>query len=166
MSKIPKPLPYPHFFEDRKQLKGQLIYVIEPYPLSGVSLTIDRPDNHLRVRYADFAGNLLNPLNDERCSDVSTILGKILTIIVAAKIPVSQWYISNDMIVDVRKDYVNFLSPGFIRDLCGKMVATQKVTKIGIYDDCDEFNCAFLKPAKFNTAMQNNELVPLYVKRI
>lgn len=183
---IPTSLPYPEIYNlnDVNALRGKFCYVIEKYPLSGVSITIVRKDGNVCVQMADFLGKTINPdninENYEGCIDIimTTLVPRLIVTMKLSGIKQSLYYFANckdPILVDVRVSLNKFCGPGFVFDIFGRQgIPTQK--KIGDPLNLDEEGLKtikkgkgiysggkfIIKPSAFKTMIRGENILPLY----
>lgn len=164
---MPKPLPYPEIGSDVSELHDKmLVYVIKQYRMSGISMVVTKHDDGFIMQVADWSGTIIDPQIQQRLrDDVAAKVERILSIVKHAKIKQSQWYFSDDVLVDVRKSIDSFVGPGLLRDLCGKIFSTQEIIKItdfGSVKNDAGLKGSIIKPARYRTIVRDDSFIPLY----
>lgn len=181
---IPEPLPYPTIqpFETMVQLNNLFCYVIKPYPMEGISLTIVRKDGNVCIRIADWTGKLIDAETGEKDQFISKIMRELSHRLVLTMqligIPKALFYFSRDdkpRLVDVILTATKFVSPGFLFDFFGKQgfdiqqtignpvflspeELTRIKTKVGVYVH-DKY---IIKPSQFKFIVNGVEVTPMY----
>lgn len=188
-SKVPAILKYPPFspLNITNNIKNIFSYVIEHYGRDGLSLLIQRiPDkDDVRVLFGDWNGNIIDlrvpskySANAESIMNPkSGLIVPLLAIMKTTKILQAQYYFSLKKeltLVDVQVSLNKFLSPGFVRDLFGKIIATQNVLAIEAIDDrvlgaIDAATGTYtgdliIKPSSPKNRLDDRGYTPLYVE--
>lgn len=190
-SSTPTLLSYPRVlpFKDVPELKGAFVYVIEAYPLNGLSVVVARfmgDDGVPTVSWklGDWDGHIINmnkehPLKNAAKTFMYDYSDKILKAMQIIGLPQAQFYMSNAggklMLTDVRISANKLIGPGAIasEQLFSGVIATQKqVVKPMILDEEAQekikkrtrpFNVdVILKPSAFKTITRGRELQPMY----
>lgn len=180
---IPASLPYPDIYpiNEVNELKDNLCYVIEKYPLRGIGVIVVRKDDNVCIRFSDFHGNILRPDDGKYIQMINKVMDvsvpRIIATMMATRIPKSLYYFSGDdpVLVDMRASLNKYSSPGFLADIFGKQgVKTQKI--IGKPILVNDENLAMLreskgdyssgsfilKTVKFKSIMRGDNMLPLY----
>lgn len=181
---VPDILPYPRIDELKKvnELHNQYVYLIEKYPLFGISVVISIQDADVAIRAADFLGNLIDHRNSDYGEHFKIIMKdmtSIMKMMRLIKLDKSQFYFAIDkdgpILVDMRIALNKFVGPGYLRDFFGKIMRVQKTVEILTLDDdklqmilggegrySDEY---IIKCSSFKIkAVKNGEFIPLYAR--
>jgi hypothetical protein len=162
----PSILPYPKIpsIDSVPELSDRLVYVIDGYPLDGISILIFFKDGKFGVRFGDWDGNLIDPPK----ADVDNKVGPLMSLMINAKIPQAQFYFSeNGKLVDIRTSLNTMTGPGMVRDLCEKILDTQTIISVKILDEdllkeINNMEYVILKHSSFKVIIRDNEMLPLY----
>lgn len=174
MSEIPSILPYPTILplEEVPELDGRLVYVIEGYPLDGVGILLFFQDGKYGARFSDFDGNLIGPENlNDLAIDMPFFVEKLSELMLKARIPKAIFYVSeNGVLVDIRTSLNVMTGPGMLKDLCEKIVPTQKIIDIKPLDDdlkkeLVNEDYIILKHSSFKVITREGEMIPLYATK-
>lgn len=147
-NKLPQVLPYPQLldFNSTKSIRDIYSYIIKHYGNSGLSVLIYRQPSkdETVVICGDWNGNNIDLVDNSSklaeialkfCQDSLPLFVKTQSLI---KIDQAQYFFAlNDdklILVDIQLAYNKFASPGFIRDMFGKVFDTQEVMKTEIID--------------------------------
>lgn len=184
--KVPTLLSYPEVlkFGDIPELKNEFVYVIEAYPLNGLSVVAHRvqTDEGMQInwRLGDWDGNEINPIGKSPNAHwANKFLGeyspKILQIMQLIQLYHAQFYFSivdNDLcLVDIRLSLNKFTGPGMVKDIFGKAISVQKEVCKPMLLTPDEWQKmkdekrskpVIIKPSVFKTIMRNKALMPMY----
>lgn len=182
---IPDSLPYPEIYKlsEASEVRDKFCYILKPYPLAGVSLTIVRAEGQVLVRLADWGGKLIDAQECEESPFVKEVMKYgclIINFMKLSAIPKSQYYFSEDgevpRLVDMRLSLNKFCGPGYLVDFFGKMnipiqervgepiIANEdKIKQIQNGDGIYTSERYILKPSAFKSIMRGDNLVPLYV---
>jgi hypothetical protein len=180
---IPDSLEYPEILplKDVPALKNVLCYVIKAYPIDGIGVVITRDDEWLCSRISDFKGNILEP-NDAKYSNmIEHVMTKyipyIMSLMQCANMDKLLFYfadLDDPRLVDVRVSFNKFCSPGFVKDIFGKVVPVQEdiCKPIVLNAENMERLCTargdyssgnfILKPTAFKTIIRDGKILPLY----
>lgn len=182
---IPSILPYKSYLPEKfvKNLKGITCNIIRHYGAEGLSVLIYRrpSDDSVIVVCGDWAGNAIDliiksPLSiaaNEFISEQLPIFIKTMNII---KLEQCQLFLTTDplMLVDIQVAIDKLASPGMVRDLFGKIIATQEILKVEQLTDNSVAailagtgsyaNDIIIKPSKFRLENFNNSYIPFYVE--
>lgn len=174
----PSLLSYPEILslnDVRDEMIEQFCYIIKGYPLNGISILIKLNDEKIGtlIRIGDWNGNSLKPDSELKKYEkifLENYCIKFLDLCMNAKIQQIQFYISCEkesmVLVDARTSINNMVSPGYIKDIFGKLMPSQQI--IGhpqiiskdILDSVQEK--VIIKPSLFKTIVRNNKMFPLY----
>jgi hypothetical protein len=164
---IPESLPYPKIYElgQVPELKDKYCYVVKSYPLSGLAILICCDGDDLHLRFTDFNGVEVDPVEGK-------LLGIIITVMRTVKIKQSMFYFSDQRLVDVRLSANKFCSPGFIKDIFGKagVPIQEYIDKPIQLDDngmklimSNKYDCGvIIKPSTFKSIIRNDDVIPMY----
>lgn len=159
----------------QNEIIDQFCYVIKFYPLNGISVLIKLNHEEMGtvIRIGDWNGNALKQDNEFKKYE-ALFLNKysiqFLELCINAKIEQIQFYIScqadSMLLVDARTSINNMVSPGYIKDIFGKIMPSQQIIgspKIMSKDILDSVEKnAIIKPSLFKTIIRNNKMFPLY----
>ena len=183
--KIPDSLPYPEIYplEKIKEIKDVSCFIVEKYPLIGISVVIVRDNDQVYIRLADFKGNLIAPnkMGDlTSCINIimTTYVNKIISIMRYAHIKQTQYYFVdniNPFLVDMRVSSNKLCSPGFLNDvfaragipsqkICGKPIVLSQENIERIRSKKGDYISGnfIIKPVVFKTIIRDELIVPLY----
>lgn len=177
-SQAPSLLSYPEVLtlnDVKEEIVDQFCYVIKQYPLNGISVLIKLNHEEMGtvIRIGDWNGNALKKDSElKKYEDIflSNYSIQFLELCMNAKIEQIQFYMScqDDSItlVDARTSINNMVSPGYIKDIFGKIMPSQqiignpKIMSKDILDSIEEKT--IIKPSLFKTIIRNNKMFPLY----
>lgn len=189
-SSIPSLLKYPPFikfdeFGDQPPVKGMFCYVIKHYGHTGLSVLVYRQrDGNVVVICGDWNGNRLDLTASDKTIEIelanqflNTDFMKLYQVMQLIKLEQAQFFfgiVEKQLVLcDVQVALLKFASPGFVRDLFGKMCRTQEVVKLEVIDDraveyirngSGSYACDLvIKPTKFRN-IEHNGHRPLYVE--
>jgi hypothetical protein len=172
MSEIPALLPYPKILplDEVPELDGRLVYVIEGYALDGVAILLFFHEGNMGAKFGDFDGNPINP-GDIDFIDASLFVEKLSELMVRARIRQAIFYVSESgVLVDIRISLNVMTGPGMLKDLCGKILPTQKIIDIKPLDEelketIEKEDYIILKHSSFKVITRGDEMVPLYATK-
>lgn len=173
MHKELAPLSYPRVLKigEVPEIKGMFVYPIKAYRQDGISITFNNVDGDITLKFSDWDGRSISKSVSD---DLISKYGQRLTaLIIAARIPQAQLYLSDGVLVDVRTHVDNFIGPGMINDVFSKIMPTQSILgKPFILDEEAVKNVIqhkppfvgsiILKTSLFKTIVRGKLLVPLY----
>lgn len=186
---IPTLLAYPKVlpFKDVPELKGMFCYVIEEYPLSGLTALVyryrdDEGTPIVTWRLGDWDAHVIDMAKDHPLKNMAknfmlNYSDKVLGVMQKIGLPQAQFYmsaVSNDLVLtDVRTHVNKLLGPGAtIQMFSGVMNVQKQVAKPMIIDEStlDKIakgikpfnNNIILKPSAFKTITRGRELQPMY----
>ncbi len=186
--KVPTLLSYPNVFKvtELPELKNEFVYLIEAYPLHGLSVVASRvqTENGIQInwRLGDWDGNEINFLGKDGNAHwankfMENYSQKILQIMQLIKLFQAQFYFSvvdNDLcLVDIRISLNKFTGPGMVKDIFGKVVRVQReIAKPNVLTPDDWVKLSkngkaygqdiIIKPSAFKTIVRNKALMPMY----
>ncbi len=188
-SKIPSLLAYPVVlpFKDVPELKGMFVYVLEAYPLQGLSAVITRFRDEDGVplvtwRLGDWDGHTIDMNKEHPQKNLAKKFmlehsEKLLGMMQKAGIYQAQFYMSHMngelVLTDIRASLNKMLGPGFTEQLGSGAIKVQKqLMKPLILDDdtltkiskkIRPFNTDIIfKPSAFKTIVRGKDLQPMY----
>jgi len=183
---IPSLLKHPLFigFNDQPPVKGMFCYVVKHYGHDGLSILVYRQkDGNVVVVCGDWNGNKLDLTatgkNIELANKfLSTDFIKLYEAMRLIRLEQAQFFFGIDeehlVLCDIQVALLKFASPGFVRDLFGKIYPTQEIIKLEVIDDrvieCIKNNSGsyshnlVIKPTKFRNIEYNGQQRPLYVE--
>lgn len=188
-SKSPTLLSYPKVlpFAEVPELKGVFCYVIEKYPLDGLSVIISRYKDSSDVpmvsyTMGDWNGRKIDmhkksTLHDLAEEFMAVYSEKMLGLMQKINLQQAQYYISyynkGMVLTDVRTHLNKMLGPGATEQLFSVVMPTQKqLSKPTILDDdtitkingrLKPYNVGVIfKPSAFKTITRGKELQPMY----
>lgn len=174
----PSLLSYPEILslnEVKDEIVDQFCYLIKRYPLNGISVLIKLNDENIGtlVRIGDWNGSPLKQDSELKKYEnlfLENYCVKFLDLCMNAKIQQIQFYISCEnnsmMLVDARTSINNMVSPGYIKDIFGRLMPSQQI--IGTPQIMSKENIesikeqVIVKPSLFKTIVRNNKMFPLY----
>lgn len=169
---VPDFIDYPKFFEidadNPYMFKNMYCYVIEPYPFDGINLYIGFKNEYVVMRMSDFSSNEVSNVDDCFNKKILKISNNLIELMKLSRIAEASYYFSNTndepLLVDVMFSANKFASPGFLRDVFGKIVDTQMVLLIDVmsHEKINENKGKILKPSKFKYVMENSVFRPQY----
>lgn len=135
MSEIATIISYPTLLtlDETPELLGKLVYVVKAYPLNGLAVLMAYNKPNTSIRFGDWDGNYLNPLepNPLISEFMQAHAPNFIGLMTSAKIKQALFYLSKDKdglrLVDMRVALDKMVGPGMLRDLLSKVVATQEV---------------------------------------
>lgn len=176
---IPDPLPYPKILPfSESNLSGKFCYIFKRYSTTnGIAAIIKRDQEYVTMRFADFTGKLLDLKKDRNLDEVLSHTSKLVIFMKYARITKTIFYFAIDekiRLVDMRMTLNKFVSPGFIRDMFGKLVPIQEaigspvILKDEILDSLvngkgDYASKNFIiKPSAFKFIVRDDDILPQY----
>lgn len=172
---VPDMLSYPELLSLDKlpEIKGKLVYVVKAYPLNGLAVMIARKSGNVMVKFADWDAKPLMPNAELPFSFFNKKGSDFVGLMYAAKIDQAIFYLTPDFrLVDMRSSLNKFVGPGMVRDLFGKIIDIQEVTKVtGLDDNTLEAIKAgtgsfegdlIIKPSVFRTVTRGKKMYPSY----
>lgn len=172
---VPDMLSYPELLSLDKlpEIKGKLVYVIKAYPLNGLAVMIARKAGNVMVKFADWDAKPIMPNAELPTSFFNKKGSEFVGLMYAAKIDQAIFYLTPDLkLVDMRSSLNKFAGPGMVRDLFGKIIDIQEVTKVtglddntmqAIKDGTGSFEGdLIIKPSVFRTVTRGKKMYPSY----
>lgn len=185
--KLPGLLKYPPMLGiDTQEIFNIYSYLLEPYPLEGISLVIYRvpKDDKLYIIVGDWNQKQIDlkskdpkaPLALQVVNQFGTLLAQTMALI---KLDQAQFFISTNgkslpLLCDIQTSINKYLGPGMIRDLFGKVLPVPTVRKLEVVDrrvmDAIKAKTGsysdhlFIKPSVFRMVGRNGTMTPLYVR--
>lgn len=176
---LPDIVDYVEFFkfsESKSLFDKRYCYILEPYDVNnGITLYIgfrkDGNSVNVLTRVADFKSNTFNlmSLNNKHISNLmEKYHNKLVNILKTAGVLDSLMYFSivkdELLLVDVMINANQFLSPGLLRDLFGKVLPIQKTVTIDIItaELVKNYKGKFIKPSAFKYVLDSETPRPMY----
>lgn len=168
---VPNFVDYPKLYnvlDNLKMFHGVFSYIIEPYPLNGISLYIGIRGEYVVCRIADFKSN---EIGQEDLNDDSSIVllwsQSLKEVMKSARVPDALFYFSvgdNIQLVDVMLSANKFVGPGMLRDLFGKVVPIQNTIETIVIDqdEISEYKGKIIKPSRFRYLTEDGLIRPQY----
>lgn len=175
---VPSLLSYPEILtldQIQEEIIGQFCYIIKQYPLNGISVLIKLNDKQVGtlIRIGDWNSDPIKPdhlLKKYEDMFMKNYAVKFLEFCMNAKIEQIQFYISckedSIILVDARTSINNMVSPGYIKDIFGKLMPSQEIVghpQIMSKEILESINeKVIIKPSLFKATIKDNKMYPLY----